>query len=137
MEHRRRFSAFVASGDNPRPAIVEATEFARELLTGTGLSDRIRVKTLIIVEELVSNVLRHSDPARDVNLTLSLDTENEAITLEIDDDSVAFDASLEHAFSGPDPVEGGSVGLAIVRAWSQNITYRRSGDRNRLTLTIR
>lgn len=137
MEHRRRFSAFVAIGESPRPAIVEATEFARELLVHSGLSDKTKVKTLIIVEELVSNVLRHSDPARDVNLTLTLDTESDAITVEIDDDSVAFDASLEHAFAGPDPVEGGSVGLAIVRAWSENITYMRTDDRNRLTLTIR
>lgn len=137
MEHRRRFSAFVASGQSPRPTIVEATDFARELVNQSGLSDKTKVKTLIVVEELVSNVLRHSDPAQDVHLTLCLDTEKDAITVEIDDDSVAFDASLEHAFSGPDPIEGGSVGLAIVRAWSENITYVREGNRNRLTLTVR
>lgn len=100
------------------------------------LSERTRVRTLIVVEELVSNVLRHSDPARDVNLTLSLDTENDVVGLELDDDSVAFDASLERAFAGPDPMKGGSVGLAIVRAWSADLSYVRREDRNRLKLTV-
>ena len=59
MEHRRRFSAFVASGENPRAAIVEATEFTRDFMSQAGLSARAKVKTLIVVEELVSNVLRH------------------------------------------------------------------------------
>ncbi|NQX95656.1 MAG: hypothetical protein HRT64_12200, partial [Erythrobacter sp.] len=70
-------------------------------MSQAGLSARAKVKTLIVVEELVSNVLRHSDPAQDVNLTLALDTKSDAVRVELDDDSVAFDASLEHAFAGP------------------------------------
>ena len=137
MEHRRRFSAFVASGENPRAASGEATEFTRDFMSQAGLSARAKVKTLIVVEELVSNVLRHSDPAQDVNLTLALDTKNDAVRVELDDDSVAFDASLEHAFAGPDPEEGGSVGLAIVRAWGDNFDYVRKDGRNHLKLMVK
>ncbi|MEM7688123.1 MAG: ATP-binding protein [Pseudomonadota bacterium] len=137
MQHKSRFSAFVASGENPREAIVKAIEFAREFMTGASLSSKAEVKTLIIVEELVSNVLRHSDPAQDVNLTLSLDNTNDAVFVEIDDDSVAFDASREREFIGPDPDNGGSVGLAIVRAWGDDLTYGRRDGRNSLKLTVK
>lgn len=137
MQHKRRFSAFVASGEDPRSAIVEATDFAREFMTETGLSAKAKVKALIVVEELVSNVLRHKDPAHDVNLALSLNTENDEVLVELDDDSVAFDASLEQAFAGPDPEQGGSVGLAIVRAWSSDMKYARKDGRNLLALTLK
>ena len=95
------------------------------------------VKTLIVVEELVSNVLRHSDPAEDVNMTLSLDAEDGAILVELDDDSVEFDASRQLQFTGPDPSEGGSVGLAIVRAWGHDLRYERCDDRNQLKLKVK
>lgn len=127
----------MASGQDPRPAIVEAIEFAREFMAEVSSLPKATVKTLIVVEELVSNVLRHSDPAQGVNLTLSLDAEDGAILVELDDDSVEFDASRQLEFAGPDPVQGGSVGLAIVRAWGHDLRYQRSEDRNRLKLKVK
>lgn len=137
MQHKNRFSAFVASGENPRSAIVAAIDFAREFLKETRLPAKIQDKTAIVVEELVSNVLRHCDPARDVNLTLSLHEAHDAIQLELDDDSVAFDASRALEFTGPDPQHGGSIGLAIVRAWGCDMQYARRADRNFLKLTVK
>jgi len=137
MDRRSRFSAFVASGENPRSAIVDAIDFARDFMTKADMSSKAQVKTLIIVEELVSNVLRHSDPAQDVNLTLSLDADNEAIIVELDDDSVAFDLSRAFASSGPDPEHGGSVGLAIIHAWGENLRYDRKDGRNQLSLVVK
>ncbi|MEL6539868.1 MAG: ATP-binding protein [Pseudomonadota bacterium] len=137
MERKSRFSAFVASGENPRGAIVGAIEFAREFMTDASLSSKAKVKALIVVEELVSNVLRHSDPAQDVTLTLSLDAANDAIMVELDDDSVAFDLSRKLDFEGPDPGHGGSVGLAIVHAWGENMRYARKDGRNQFSLTVK
>jgi anti-sigma regulatory factor (Ser/Thr protein kinase) len=137
MQRKRRFSAFVASGEDPRPAIIEATDFARKFMDEAGLNSKTQVKTLIVVEELVSNVLRHKDPAEGVHLTLSLDRGKGAVRLELDDDSAAFNATLGRAFTGPDPLQGGHVGLAIVRAWSSDMSYARKDDRNRLGLTVK
>ena len=106
-------------------------------MTEAGLSAKAKVKTLIVVVELVSNVPRHKDPTHGVDLALSLDMNNDAVVVELDDDSVAFDASLEQVFAGPDPDQGGSVGLAIVRAWGRDIRYTRKGGRNSLTLTVK
>lgn len=127
----------MASGQDPRKAIVEAIEFAREFMSEASSMPKATVKTLVVVEELVSNVLRHSDPAQDVNLTLSLDAEDGAILVELDDDSVEFDASRQLEFAGPDPAEGGSVGLAIIRAWGHDLQYKRCADRNQLRLRVK
>ncbi len=116
---------------------MEAIDFTRAFVSSAGMSGKVTVKALIIVEELVSNVFRHRQPAQDVHLTLSLDAENDEVRIELDDDSVAFDASLEGAFSGPDPDHGGSVGLAIVRAWSEGMSYARNEGRNTLALKVK
>lgn len=137
MDQRRRFSAFVASGRNPRTAILEALEFARDFLPKSSLDERARVKAAIIVEELVANSLRHGGKDRDLSLWLSLDDVGDAVVVELEDDGAAFDPAVRADFAGPDPHTGGGVGLAIVRAWGEDISYTRMGERNLLRLTIR
>lgn len=141
MDHRRRFSAFVASGRDPRSTILEALEFARDFLPAASLDERSRIKVAIIVEELVSNSLRHGAGERDISLLLSLDDRGGAVELEIEDDGEPFDPTggpkNDMRFSGPDPHSGGGVGLAIVHAWGEGITYSRSGGRNLLRMIIR
>jgi signal transduction histidine kinase len=136
MDDRRRFSAFVAKGQDPRSAILQATQFAREFLVGRNLDARTEVKVAIIVEELVANVLRHGGTGRDLSLWLLLVEEEGAIRLELEDDGSPFDPLAMGRFSGPDPVTGGGIGLAFVRAWGEDIAYRRVGERNRLELRI-
>ena len=137
MDHRRRFSAFVASGRDPRSAILEALEFARDFLPNSSLDERGRTKAAIVVEELVANSLRHGGTDRDLSLWLSLDDVGGAVVLELEDDGAAFDPAKQGGVDGPDPHTGGGVGLAIVRAWGEDITYSRAGDRNLLRLRIR
>jgi signal transduction histidine kinase len=137
MDHPRRFSAFVASGRDPRSTILEALEFARDFLPGSSLDERSRIKVAIIVEELVSNTLRHGAGDRDISLWLSLDDKGGAVGLEIEDDGEPFDPTSGLRFSGPDPTTGGGIGLAIVRAWGEDITYTRASGRNLLRMTIR
>lgn len=137
MEHKSRFSASVARGENPRSAIVQAVAFACEYLAQANIPERTKVRSLVVVEELVSNVLRHCDPARDVNFVLELDAASDALVIELNDDSFEFDMSRKLEFTGPDPVEGGSVGLAIVHAWGQDMSYDRRDGLNQLRLKVR
>ncbi len=141
MDQSRRFSAFVASGRDPRPTIREALEFARDYLTQSCLDERAYVKAAIIVEELISNCLRHGGGAQDLSVSLVLEDIGDAIVLEVEDDGPAFDpttgAGFSDDFAGPDPETGGGIGLAIVRAWGEDIAYTHNGQRNILRLTIR
>ena len=137
MDHRRRFSAFVASGRDPRASIIEALEFARDFLPASSLDERSRIKVAIIVEELVSNALRHGAGERDMSLWLSLGDRDGAVELELEDNGEPFDPTSGLNFSGPDPTTGGGIGLAIIRAWGEDITYARSGGRNLLRMMIR
>ena len=137
MEHRRRFSAFAAAGRDPRPTIVEALEFVRDFLSKTTFGDHTRSKVAIVVEEVISNSLRHGGENRDVSLSLALEEKAGAVELEIEDDAPPFDPSRTVDFSGPDPRTGGGIGLAIIRAWGEDITYARRDNRNILRLTLR
>ena len=136
MDPRRRFSAFVASGCNPRPAILGALEFARDFLPDSSLDERARAKAAVILEEVVSNSLRHGGKDRDLSLCLSLDDVGDGLVLELEDDGAVFDPTSAATKDGPDPHTGGGVGIAIVRAWGEDITYSRVGERNILRLKI-
>ncbi len=137
MDRSRRFSAFVASGRDPRSTIVEALEFAREFLRQSCLDESACVKASIIIEELVSNCLRYGGASSDVSLWLSLDDTGDAVIVELEDDGPPFDPTDTTRFAGPDPETGGGVGLAIVRTWGEDITYRRNDNRNLIRLTVR
>ena len=137
MDHRRRFSAFVAKGEEPRDAILGALEFTTQFLPETSIKERARIKAAVIVEEIVSNSLRHGGKDRDLNIGLTLDDIGDALVIEMEDDGAEFDSSDSQEFDGPDPHTGGGIGLAIVRAWGEDITYTRTRERNLLRLTIR
>lgn len=137
MDQRRRFSAHVANGRDPHSAILEALQFARDFLPQSSLDERAQNRAAIIIEELVSNVLRHGGGRGDHSLWLSIEDGNGSLTLEIEDDGIAFDPSAPNVFDGPDPKTGGGIGLAIVRAWASDVTYARNGERNVLKLTIK
>lgn len=137
MDHRRRFSAFVARGQDPRPTIAEALAFVRSFLPHSPLDERAQIKLLIVVEELVANTLRHGGRNRDVSLWFALEQAGEAVAVELEDDAPPFDPVEAPEFTGPDMQTGGGVGLAIIRTWGEAITYTRHDDRNRVKLTVR
>ena len=137
MDHRRRFSAFVAKGQDKGAAVVNALKFTREFLLRANVGERAQTKTVVLVEELISNTLRHGGAERDVSLWLSLGEQEGGVEIALVDDAPPFDPSAAIEFSGPNPVTGGGIGLAIVRAWGENIDYSRSKSRNHLRLTVR
>ena len=137
MDHRRRFSTFVPGGHDPHSAILEAIEFALDFLPQSSLGERSRIKAAIIVEELVSNVLRHGADGKDISLWLALEDQAGALALMIEDDGKPFDPTNTESFTGPDPLTGGGIGIAIVDAWGEDFSYSRRDERNVLRVTVR
>lgn len=137
MGQRRRFSAFVTKDSNCASAIGHSLQFARGFLDGHELDSRMKVKLAILVEELVTNALRHGGKSQDIAVTLVLSAGQDSVHLEITDNGPAFDPLSVPPITGPDPITGGGIGLAILKAWGENAVYSRKTDGNVLSLTLR
>ena len=137
MGARKRFSARVSAGDDPAAASLAALAAAEDFATDAGLDARGGARLAVVVEELVSNAIRHGTAGGKIAIDLSLESGDGEIALVLEDDGIAFDPTEQRVFTGPNPETGGGVGLALVRAWANAIGYTRTNDRNRIELLLR
>jgi anti-sigma regulatory factor (Ser/Thr protein kinase) len=107
-----------------------------------GLAAGEAVRTLIVLEELFTNLQKYGsraglDPGvADVGLEL----EGTRLTVQLADPGVAFDPVTQPAPDLDQPVDQrpiGGLGLHLLRAFSDDLIYRRSDGRNVLRLTRR
>jgi anti-sigma regulatory factor (Ser/Thr protein kinase) len=133
----KRFSASVSAGDDPAVASLAALIAAEDFATQAELGSRERARLAVVVEELVSNAVRHGAAGGAITIELALDAADGQVALVLEDDGLAFDPTIERAFSGPDAETGGGVGLALVRAWANAFRYSRRAGRNRVELQLR
>ena len=101
-----------------------------------GLDDRTLHRTEVILEELVSNVVRHSNAQ---SMTIGAQMRDGLVELSVEDDGKPFDpfampepkpfTSLEHA-------ELGGRGIMLVRKFSASTHYERNGANNRVTVSV-
>jgi anti-sigma regulatory factor (Ser/Thr protein kinase) len=124
-------------GGYPSLIVSAAAAVVEEFADETGLAPQDGARLAVVVEELVSNALRHGSAKAWTRLHVTLVVEHGGVALTIEDDGLAFDPTRARSFSGPDPVTGGGVGLALVQAWADDFVYRRAEGRNRVSLTLR
>ena len=137
MGARKCFSTRVSAGDDPAVASLAALAAAEDFATDAGLDARGGARLAVVVEELVSNAIRHGTAGGTIAIDLALEAGEGQIALILEDDGIAFDPTEQRAFAGPDPDTGGGVGLALVRAWANSIAYARKDGRNRIELLLR
>ena len=133
----KRFSARVSAGDDPAAASLAALAAAEDFASTAGLDARGGARLAVVVEELVSNAVRHGAEDGSIAIELAMAVSGDEVELVLEDDGVAFDPTEERAFRGPDPETGGGVGLALVRAWANGFGYTRENGRNRIELRLR
>lgn len=133
----KRFSAHVLAGDDPAVASLAALEAAEDFAHAVGLDARGGARLAVVVEELVSNAVRHGAEAGMIAIELTLDADDGEVALVLTDNGVAFDPTADRNFSGPDADTGGGVGLALVKAWANTFAYRRDDGRNVVELRLR
>ena len=92
-----------------------------------------RRRLSIIVEELLANLIEHGgwNPASEAILRVEQDSGRLRLILE--DNCLAFDPRLAD-LTQPIPLRGGGAGLALVRAWADDLTYQPGPPVNRLAL---
>jgi serine/threonine-protein kinase RsbW len=100
-----------------------------------------RYNVLLAVQEMVTNVLRHGyqlDEGQPVEVVFTLS--DDSLQIELRDMAPAFDP-LAHdegsvvEFDEGMPSEGGGYGIRIARMVMDDVSYRREGVWNSLTLT--
>ena len=136
MGAAKRFSARVSAGADPTDAVRAALAAAEEFSAEARLGESTAARLAVIVEELVSNALRHGAGERATTVEVELECNGEAIRVALDDDGVAFDPTTSRHFDGPNAETGGGVGLALVKAWVSEFRYARVAGRNRMTMLL-
>ena len=125
------------------PEIRRAADFLDGFLARHPVPASIAGELHVILDEVLSNVIRHGyDDAGAHEIGFTLTSSPGTVTLEVDDDGKAFDPTIT-AKPAPrrgaslDDIDPGGLGLVFLKAFADDIAYRRDGMRNRLTITRR
>ncbi len=117
----------------------------RMFLNSHGLAGDDIANVLVIIDELVSNIIRHAwadgkDHSFNLELACTQDAMRVVVSLALEDNGIPFDPTVsipdEAALMSPSRPKGG-LGLRVVAALSEEMTYRREGLRNCLTVVSR
>jgi anti-sigma regulatory factor (Ser/Thr protein kinase) len=124
-----------ASMDGVRQTLKEFEQFAR----ARGLSDDLRRRFLVALDEVLSNVARHGGPSGGP-VQVDFKLAGDRLTVTVEDDAPPFnplDAPPADTSSPLEQRKAGGVGIELVRTLLESVRYEHTGGRNRLTLTDR
>jgi anti-sigma regulatory factor (Ser/Thr protein kinase) len=92
----------------------------------------------LAVHEAVENVVRHGCAGgAGHRIQLSLHSDGQVVEVVVEDDGVAFDPRTLPAPQAPQRIEDvvpGGQGVHLIRHFTDEVRYRREGNRNVLTL---
>ncbi|MEZ5735452.1 MAG: ATP-binding protein [Novosphingobium sp.] len=101
------------------------------------LDDRVINRIEVVLEELLSNVVRHAEGAD--KLSIEAECADHAVRLAIEDNGVAFNplvASEPEPFADLENATLGRLGIPLIRRLSQSVSYDRIGPVNRVSAVI-
>ena len=104
------------------------------------LSDATRRRILTAFDEILSNVVRHGLQGRPGLIEVTISRDGEYVRAEVADEAEPFDPLLAPAPDTSAALEArlpGGLGIALVRALTDDVHYERRDDRNRLTMKWR
>ena len=134
MTSRESFSEPSTSRFQGDDAIRQAANAAWEFGEAQWLGDDERARLCIVVEELVANLYDHGGLTKSDEFDLGLVSEPDGIRITIVDPGSPFDP--RNAPRKKNLAEDGGVGVDIVRAWAQILSYEVLPEGNRLELLL-
>ena len=111
----------------------DSLERVHAALDALSLSAVDRARLAIIVEELLANLFEHGRLAPENMVVLRLSRLSGHLLLVLEDAGLAFDPSSADP-EAPIPERGGGAGLALIRAWTDSLSYAAGPPLNRLEL---
>lgn len=115
----------------------EAIEALQAWTDGEGLPDDARRRMLTAFDEVLSNVARHGRPDAAGIIEITVARDGTGVRAVVADDGRAFnplEAPAPDTSSALDARTPGGLGIALVRALTDEVGYERRNDRNRLSL---
>jgi serine/threonine-protein kinase RsbW len=121
-------------------AISQVEAFVAAFAARHGLSADDRLRVCVVLEELITNLVKYGYPGRSEPgaAEVALGLEGARLTIELSDDGQAFDPFAPPAPELDRPLEArpvGGLGLYLVRALTDEACYTRRDDRNIVRLT--
>lgn len=112
-----------------------------DFLSEEGVPDRTIHHVRLVVEELVSNVVRHGfdDPSAAQRIDVDVRTEPRRVMVTIEDSGRAFNPNDAPPPPALDPMREnrvGGMGIFLVKKLTSELTYTRENDRNRVRAII-
>jgi anti-sigma regulatory factor (Ser/Thr protein kinase) len=104
------------------------------------LSDAARRRMLTALDEILSNVVRHAVRDETAIIEMVLSRDGNLVQVEVVDSAGPFNPLLVPPPDTTSPLESrepGGLGIALVRALTDEVRYERREDRNRLTMMWR
>ena len=122
-------------------AISRVQAFVAQFAAKHGFDRDDRARALIVIEELITNLMKYGYPglAQPGTVELALTVGEGRLTIELIDDGGAFDPFAAPAPALDPPLEArplGGLGLHIVRLLTEGRRYSRVDDRNVTCLTL-
>lgn len=102
-------------------------------LSAMGLAPSDHSRLAIMIEELLANLFDHGRTGPDSVIVLRLARHPDHVQLVLEDGGTAFDPAGVDP-DEPVPDRGGGAGLALVRAWAEQLSYASEPELNRLEL---
>ncbi|HEY6868993.1 MAG TPA: ATP-binding protein [Novosphingobium sp.] len=118
-------------------SVEEARLALQDFLRGSDIAERVLNRIEVVLEEVVSNVVRHGHGAD--RITLQAECTGGALHLTVGDNGPAFDplATAEPApFTTLGEATIGGQGIPLIKRLTQSAHYARDGAFNRLDLAF-
>jgi serine/threonine-protein kinase RsbW len=119
------------------PGVREAESELLAFATASGLPKDAIWRLEVALDEVLSNVVRHGSAGGRVGpIAVDLDIEGPRIEVVVTDDAPPFNPLEVQAPDASVPLEDrpmGGLGIALVKALMDEVTYERRDGRNRLT----
>lgn len=118
----------------------ELIRFISEFAENNGFSGDGLSKIHLVAEEALVNIFKYAYPEAEGNVQVSVDTDDRGrCVIEFSDTGVPFDPSSANEPDLTSEVEKrdiGKLGIFFIRRMSDEVHYRRDGNRNILTLIL-
>ena len=122
-------------GTPEMPRLVAVVE---EMAKTEGWMPDLTFQIQLALDEIGDNLVEHWVQSQSTYMMVTLDSQDQAVTVEVVDDGIAFDPTADapaaDVISALEDRPIGGLGLHLIRTLMDKVDYRREDGRNILTL---